>query len=71
MKAFLQAAWERIVLSYKSTLVGLGAGVAIVLIDQFVVSVDGSSNPWLKAAAALAVMVGAALRSKALPPAAP
>lgn len=71
MNAFFKSVWERVILSYRSTLVGLACGIGIVLIDQFVVSVDGSSNPWLKAAAALAVVVGSALRSKALPPATP
>lgn len=71
MKAFLKAVWERVILSYKSTLVGLGSGIALVLIDQFVLSANGSENPWMKAAAALAVVIGAALRSKALPPATP
>lgn len=68
MQAFFKSVWERVILSYKSTLVGLGAGIALVLIDQFVLSANGSDNPWMKAAAALAVIVGAALRSKALPP---
>jgi hypothetical protein len=71
MKTFFKAVWERVVLSYKSTLIGVGAGLGIILLDQFVVSVDGAENPWLKALAALAVVVGSALRSKALPPAMP
>jgi hypothetical protein len=73
MKAFLKAVWERVALSYKSTLVGLGAGIGLVLVDQFVLYVAGDvgASPYLKAAAAIAAMIGAALRSKALPPATP
>jgi hypothetical protein len=73
MSQFFKAVWDRVVLSYKSTLVGVGAGVGFLLLDQFnayVAALPGAS-PWLKAAAALALVVGASLRSKALPPVGP
>lgn len=73
MKAFLKAVWERAILSYKSTIVGLGAGIALILVDQFVLYVAGDvgASPYLKAAAAIAAMIGAAIRSKALQPSSP
>lgn len=73
MSKFLKSVWERVILSYKSTLVGLGAGIGLVIIDQFVQYVGAlqGASPYLKAAAALAVVIGSALRSKALPPATP
>lgn len=62
---------DRVFKSYKSTLVGLGAGVALILVDQFVLASQSSAKPWVQALAAVAALIGAALRSKALPPAQP
>ena len=66
-KAFV----DRVIKSYKSTLIGLGAGIAVVLIDQLTVLAQSSASPYLKALAAILVLVGASLKSKALPPATP
>jgi hypothetical protein len=69
MSAFFKAFADRVIKSYRSTLIGLAAGVGLVLIEQFAVAAQSSAKPWLQALAAVAVIVGAALKSKALPPA--
>lgn len=69
MKAFFKAVVDRVWKSYKSTLVGLGIGAGIVVLDQIVLVAEGTDSPWLKVLASLAVVVGASLKSKALPPA--
>ena len=68
-KAFFKQVFDRVVKSYKSTLVGVGIGIACIALEQFALSAESSGKPVLQALAALAVVVGAALRSKALPPA--
>ena len=68
MSKFFKAVWDRVVKSYKSTLVGLAFGVALTLIDQFVLAVQSDNRPLVQAAAALAAIIGASLKSKALPP---
>ena len=65
---FVKVAWERIVLSYKSTLVGLGAGIAIILLDGFTDYLNGLPQGWAKVLSGLVVLIGASLKSKALPP---
>lgn len=65
---FVKGFVDRVFKSYRSTLVGLAFGVALTLIDQFVLAVQSDNRPLVQAAAALAVVVGASLRSKALPP---
>ncbi len=64
-KAIVDRVWK----SYKSTLAGLGIGVAIIVADQVVIAAEGTTSAWLKVAASLAVVIGASLKSKALPPA--
>lgn len=71
MQKFLKAAWERVVLSYKSTLVGLGIGVGLILLDSLTDYLQALPQGWAKAAAVLVIAVSASLRSKALPPAQP
>lgn len=68
MNAFFTAVWQRVVLSYKSTLVGLGAGIAIILLDQLTTYLGTQPQAWAKVLAALVVVIGASLKSKALPP---
>lgn len=69
MKAFFAGLWDRIVVNYGSTLKGLGVSVLVLAIDQFVLYVGAlqGASPWLKAAAAVAAMIGAAWKPKALP----
>jgi hypothetical protein len=71
MSAILKAAWERVILSYKSTLIGLGAGIGLILIDSLTSWLGTQPQAWAKVLAALVVVVGASLKSKALPPATP
>lgn len=69
MAAFFKAFVDRVFKSYKSTLVGLAFGAGLILVEQFAVAAQSSTKPWLQALASLAVIVGASLKSKALPPA--
>lgn len=62
---------DRVIRSYKSTLIGLGLGVACILVDQFALAAQSSAKPWVQALAGVLVLAGASLRSKALPPSAP
>ncbi len=64
-KAIVDRVWR----SYKSTLVGLGIGVAVMVLDSFATAWQGSDSPYLKIIASLAVVIGASLKSKSLPPA--
>ena len=67
MSDMFKSIWERVVLSYKSTLIGLGAGVGVILVDQFTTFLGTQPQAWAKVLAALLVVVGASLKSKALP----
>lgn len=64
-KKVMQETFDRVVKSYKSTLVGVGIGVVCILLEQFALAAESSGKPVLQAAAALAVLIGAALKSKA------
>lgn len=67
VKRLLSGVWKRVVLSYKSTLVGVAAGVGILVAETVTQEAAGQTSVWWKVAATLAVVVGAALKSKALP----
>ena len=62
---------DRVIKSYKSTLVGLGVGVVLIVVDQLALAAQSSAKPWVQALAGIAVLLGASLKSKALPPAVP
>jgi len=68
---FLRAAFDRVVKSYRSTLVGLAFGVGIIALESLTDYLNGLPQGWAKGAAAVIVIIGASLRSKALPPATP
>jgi len=70
-KKIVSEAYARIVLSYKSTLVGLGAGIAVIAIDAAVGQISVLPDGWAKVLAGVLVAIGALIRSKALPPANP
>jgi len=61
----------RVVKSYKSTLIGLALGAAVIALQTVAEGLQGQNAPLAQAAAALCVLIGASLKSKALPPAAP
>jgi hypothetical protein len=68
------ALFTRVIVSYRSTLVGLGLAAAIVVVEATTTYLQALPDGWAKAAAAVVALVGAALRSKqvaqpALPPA--
>lgn len=62
---------DRVFKSYKSTLAGLGIGVLLIVIDQLVLASQSSAKPWVQALAGVAALIGASLKSRALPPAEP
>jgi hypothetical protein len=66
-----KAIFDRVVLGYKSTLIGLGAGIAIILLDALNTYLGSQPQAWAKVLAALVVLVGASLKDKALPPSGP
>jgi len=68
---FLRSAFDRVVKSYRSTLVGLAFGVGIIALESLTDYLNGLPQGWAKGAAAVIVIIGASLRSKALPPATP
>lgn len=72
MKKFFQSLWDRIVVNYKPTLIGLATGIGILVLDSTVEALQALPQGWAKVAAAVAIAAGAWLRSKpALPPATP
>jgi hypothetical protein len=70
-KDFIRGVVVRVWESSKSTLVGLAVSFIIVLVDQFVLVANSSASPYMKVAAALALAIGAGLRSKQVPPTTP
>ncbi len=56
--------YARVLLSYKSTLVGIAAAAGIVAINQFTTLLQGLPQGAASWAAALAVAVGALAKSK-------
>ena len=71
MKEFFKGVWDRVVVSYKTTLVGVGFGVAIILVDQFTTLLQGIDKPWATVAAALIALLGAYLKGKQSQPVPP
>jgi uncharacterized protein YjeT (DUF2065 family) len=63
--------FDRVIKSYKSTLVGLAFGIGILVLEGLTDYLNGLPQGWAKAAAAVIVVIGASLRSKALPPPTP
>lgn len=67
MKAFFKAVYERVVVEYKTTLIGLGTGFGIIVADQLLLVANGIDSPWAKVLAAVVAAVGAYLRGKKKP----
>lgn len=67
----VKAVFDRVVKSYRSTLIGLAFGVGVLALEGLTDYLNGLPQGWAKGAAALIVVIGASLRSKALPPATP
>lgn len=65
LKKVVSAVYTSVVVHYKSTLVGLGLAVAIVVVDQLAAALAGVSSPYAPVVAALVAFAGAALRKKA------
>lgn len=73
MSAFFKGLWDRVILNYKPTLVGLGFGIGILVADATVDALKELPAGWAKVAATVVMAIGAWMRSsnKALPPATP
>ncbi len=71
MSTILDGVWHRVVTSYKSTLIGLGCGVGIILVDSFSTYLQALPQGWAKGVAALLMLAGAAFKDRALPPSPP
>lgn len=57
--------YERVIKSYKSTLVGLGLAVGVVVLEQLGAALGAVEAGWAGPVAALCLIVGSALKSKA------
>jgi hypothetical protein len=61
---------DRVVSSYKSTLVGLACGVGLIICqvaaEYLAADAALAARPWTGAVAALLALIGASLKSKAL-----
>ena len=64
MKTVFAELWARIVLSYKSTLIGLAIGVGILALEQFSTYFASLTTGWAKVAAAVVAIALALLKSK-------
>ena len=68
MGAFLKTLgaelYSRVILSYKSTLIGVAAAAGIVAINQFTALLQGLPSGFAQIAAGLAVTLGALAKSK-------
>jgi hypothetical protein len=65
-KAFFKEFVDRVIKSYKSTLVGVGIGIVCHALAVFAVAAESSGKPVLQVLGSLAVIIGAALKSRAL-----
>lgn len=62
--------WERVIKSYKSTLIGIALAAAIVFVDSSTDYLKALPQGWAQALAGLSAIVGALLRARqASPPA--
>ena len=71
MRDFFKGVWDRVVGSYKTTLIGVGLGVAIIFVDQFTTLLQGIDKPWATVAATLVALLGAFLKGKVSQPVPP
>ena len=67
MSAIFAELWNRVVVSYKSTLIGIGAGIAVEAASLLAAYFGTQPQPWAHVLASLLVVIGASLKSKALP----
>jgi hypothetical protein len=59
-----KALYERVLIHYKPTFIGIGAGAAIVLIDEFTTMFQSLPQGWAQAAAGVVALIGALAKSK-------
>jgi hypothetical protein len=65
IKALLKDIYERVVLAYKSTLIGAAIAVGIVVADAAMAYLTGYSAWWAAPLAGLVALFGAALKKQA------
>jgi hypothetical protein len=68
MKAFFDTVWNRVVGGYKSTLIGVGLAVLVVVLEAGTEALNGLPQGWAKALAALLAIAGASIKPRATPP---
>ena len=71
MKTFFDGLWNRVAGGYKSTLIGLGLGILVLVLEASTEALNGMPQGWAKALAALFVVAGAAIKPRATPPTVP
>jgi hypothetical protein len=59
------ALYQRVLVNYKPTLIGLGLASAVLVVDETTAVLQGLPDGWAKIAASLLALGGAYLRSKA------
>ena len=68
LKGFFDNVWNRVMGGYKSTLVGVGLAVVVVVLESATEVLNGLPQGWAKVLATLCILAGASLKPKALPP---
>jgi hypothetical protein len=69
MAAFLKtlavAVYERVILSYRSTLIGIALASGVLVLDATVAALQALPEGWAKIAASVLVLAGGFLKKKA------
>ena len=68
LKSLGAALYERVVIHYKPTLIGIGLAAGIVVVDQTTTLLTGLPAGWAKYAAVIVAAIGAFLRAKQAQP---
>lgn len=64
LKSVVVAVWDRVVVNYKPTLIGLALAIGILFADMLAQYLGAQPQVWAQPLAALVAMIGAALRSR-------
>lgn len=64
MSVFFKGLYERVVVHYGPTLIGIGIGIGILVADASVEALQALPQGWAKIAAAIIMAAGAYLKSK-------
>lgn len=67
LKSLGVALYQRVIVSYKSTLIGIGLASAVLVVDQSVAALHALPKGWAQVLASLLALAGAYLKGKAPP----